>query len=80
MNAKRRLAQLEKQKPTANAIKTWREFIEADEETMKRYDEYAQANGLPTWAARPGTGSAGHHSQEHQEKVSKGRRCQIESI
>lgn len=45
MNAKSRLAQLEKQKPQVKM--TWAEFITADVETV---DAYAKANGLPTWA------------------------------
>lgn len=51
MTNKTRLQKLESAKPqTAQVIKTWREFIEADEETMKQFDVQAKAGGLPTWA------------------------------
>jgi hypothetical protein len=51
MTSKQRIAQLEKQKPqAAQVINTWREFIEADEETMSRYDAQQKASGGMTWA------------------------------
>jgi hypothetical protein len=51
MTSKQRIAKLEKQKPqAAQVINIWRVFIEADEETMSRYDRQQKARGGMTWA------------------------------
>lgn len=49
MNTKQRLQRLEGAKPKTQVIKNWREFIQADEETIKQYDAHAKANGGATW-------------------------------
>lgn len=48
MTSKQRIQRLEGAKPKAVQM-TWREFIKADDETMKRYDAQAKANGSKTW-------------------------------